>query len=122
MQSGKPVRFLVVGSSAAALQFLFSWLFLRLGIWPALAALLAFGIAFTFAYCSHRYWTFSTKTGHRVLLPRYMAAQFLCALTAALATEATYSLHWPNVAVAIAATLVSGALAYFLTSRWVFSS
>ena len=120
VKSSESVRFLVVGFSATVLQFLFSWWFLWLGLRPAIAALLAFCLAFIFAYNSHRSWTYATTMRHRVLLPRYIAAQLVCALSVAMVTELTISFHFSNVVSAMCATLVSATLAYFLTSRWVF--
>lgn len=89
---------------------------------PAFAAILAFCLAFIFSYNCHRNWAFSTTKSHRALLPRYIMAQLICVTSAAIATEVTYSLQYPDVISALCATLVSAVLAYFLTSRWVFAA
>jgi putative flippase GtrA len=116
------MRFVVVGSSAAALQFFFAWGLLWYGLRPALAAALAFSLAFLLAYNVHRRWTFATDARHLTVLPRYILVQIASASAAAIAAEVALSwLHWPNTAIALVATLVSGSLAYVLTSRWAFA-
>lgn len=122
MKTSQTLRFLVVGLSAMLLQFICSWWFLWLGFRPAIAALIAFLLAFIFAYNCHRNWTFATTLDHRIILPRYIMAQLVCAVSAAIISEVTFSLLYPHVVSAMCATLVSAALAYFLTSRWVFAS
>ncbi len=116
-------KFLIVGVAGSLVYFFVAWLLISLTVRPGLAAILAFTVAFLFAYSTQRRWTFASTERHSRLMPRYLAAQLLSMGASAAVAELAHhgSLHSSNVAVAALSTLVSGALSYLLSSRWVFS-
>lgn len=124
-QGDSGVRFLVVGVLAAALQFVLTYGFMRLGWVPALAVFVAFMVAFVSAYCAHRSWTFAgggvARVAHGRALPRYALTQVMSLVLGAGVAELAAGLLFSHAMTAAAATLASGGLSYVLSSRWVFS-
>lgn len=118
----KEHRFLLAGITTTLLYFLLNWLLMSVNVRPGLSAVISFTITFICAYSIQRTWTFASQTKHCELLPRYLASQLVCMTISAGAAEITHSLPQlsDDVIVAAAATLVSGSMSYFLSSRWVF--
>jgi putative flippase GtrA len=117
------MRFIVVGSAAAVLQFSLTYAFIALGARPAMASAGAYGIAFCSAYVAQKYWTFESSTGHHRTLPRYLAVQLLSAALAAAAAEAAaVLLGLPTLGISIMSTLVGSGTSYVLSSRWAFAA
>ncbi len=116
-------KFLIVGITASLMYFLLAWLLISMTVRPGLAAILAFTVAFLFAYSTQRRWTFASTEAHSWLMPRYLVAQLFCMGASAAVAELAHHgpLHSNAVAVAAMSTVVSGALSYLLSSRWVFS-
>lgn len=117
------VRFLTVGLGAAALLFVLSYLFRRLGMPPFAGSVAAYAIAFVIAYSAQRGWTFGGAHSHRHAFPRYLAVQVICALVAGLVAHgAVAGLGWSALAMSAALTLAAGAASFVLSSLWVFPS
>ena len=121
MASRRLIRFVVVGASAALLQFGLTLALIRLDVRPAVAACLAFLAALFCAYSGQRRWTFASSRRHAVLLPRYAGAQAVVMGVTALAAElmSTFTMASPFQISAVA-TLLAGLLSYVLSSVWVF--
>jgi len=111
-------RFIIVGSSAAAVHFALVLLQVEVLDWkPLLANVLAFLLAFQVSYAGHRFWTFSDTTlQHTESLPRF----FLVASSSFTLNEAMYFLllhytalpYWLSLGIVLvlvaAITFVSG--------------
>ncbi len=118
----KEIRFIVVGTTAFLVQFLLTWYLLSIGIRAAVAVGGAFIVAFTVAYLAHKYWTFSSRVPHHRALPKYFAAQILALSSGVLIAELSASfLLFPNSLTAVAATVGSALISFYLSSRWVFT-
>ncbi len=116
------LRFIIVGASAAALQFLLTYLLMRIWSTPFNAAAAAYVAAFIYAYLLHRQWTFSTRQAHRRTLPRYAIAQIGCALLGGVVAEVCAAhLRLDRLPVAAASTIAASGAAYVLSVRWVFA-
>jgi putative flippase GtrA len=119
----RPARFAAVGVGASGLFFLLSWLFVSLGARPFAGSVTAYAIAFVAAYLAQRGWTFGAVHAHRDALPRYLAAQFGCALGSGLIAKICIEgFAWSPFWMSLAVTAAAGATSYLLSSRWVFSS
>ena len=118
----RTLRFVVVGVSAALLFAGLNYLLARSGMAPALAGPLAYLVAFAFAYLTQRRWTFSGEQSHAVAFPRYLALQLGCAaLSGAVSHGAVAWFGASPLAMAIAATLITSAVSFVVSSRWVFA-
>ena len=116
------VRFLIVGGGAAALMFAISYLFRRIGMPPFAGNTAAYAIVFAVAYTMQRGWTFGGTHSHRRAFPRYLAAQFGCAVMSGLVGYVfTEILATPPVVMSAAVTATAGIGSYVLSSRWVFA-
>ncbi|MDX7952633.1 GtrA family protein [Lichenihabitans sp. Uapishka_5] len=120
--ASEPVRFVVTGLGAAALLFGLTDAALRSPLPPFAGSLLAYGLTLLVSYVVQQAWTFRGRHAHRAALPRYCAAQALCAAgTATLAAIATRTgISAP--AASLAAALFSGACSYGLSRHWVFAA
>lgn len=117
----RPVRFLIVGGGAAALLFVLSFAFVRLGLAPFAASVIAYAIAFVVAYTAQRGWTFGATHPHSHALPRYLTVQAATALFSGLVAHVTVNrFGWPELAMSAALTIAASAASYVLTSLWVF--
>lgn len=116
-------RFVVVGGSAAGAFFVLSYVFVAwIGLPPFPAAALAYAIAFVGSYLTQRAWTFGGARTHRHALPRYLAAQALCALVAACVAHYSMSaFDAPPLLMSMLATITAAGISYLISSRWVFS-
>lgn len=116
------MRFLIVGGGAAALLWLLTFVFLRLGA-PAFASGLgAYAIAFVVAYLLQRNWTFGGAGRHRRTLPRYFLVQASCALASGgLSHLLTSTLGWPAIAASLTMTVCVSAFSYLASTYWVFA-
>lgn len=115
-------RFITIGVIASLLHFFMMLSLISAEFRPAFATVLAFLVAFLFAYSAQRNWAFKSNISHRKLLPRYFISQLFCIATAALASEVTHNITLlsENMIVAAVTTIISGGLSYLLSSRWVF--
>lgn len=118
----RSLRFVIVGVGAAALFAALSYLFASAGLRPALAAPLAYLIAFAFAYVTQRSWTFSAEQSHAVAFPRYLALQLGCAVLSGVVSHVAVAWYRASpLAMSVAATLITSAVSYVVSSRWVFT-
>lgn len=118
----RSVRFLIVGGGAAALMFVLSYLFRRIGIPPFAGSTAAYAIVFVIAYSAQRGWTFGGAQSHRQAFPRYLAAQLGCALLSGVVGYVfTEMLAAPPLVMSAAVTATAGIGSYVLSSRWVFA-
>ncbi|MDP1539522.1 MAG: GtrA family protein [Moraxellaceae bacterium] len=118
----KETRFIFVGTAAFLIQFLLTWFFLSIGLRAAFSVGGAFTVAFIVAYLAHKYWTFSSSVPHHRALPKYFAVQMLALSFGALIAELFANfLLFPNGLTAIAATVGSALISFYLSSRWVFT-
>jgi putative flippase GtrA len=116
------LRFVVTGAGAAALFVVLASLLAGAGMPPLLAGPLAYLIAFAFAYLTQRSWTFAAEQTHAVAFPRYLALQLGCAALSGAVSHV--AVHWYGAApltMSLAAVLVTSAVSYVLSSRWVFA-
>ena len=114
-------RFLTVGVGAALLLFALSWLLVSLGLSPFVGSLIAYAIAFAFAYSAQRGWTFGGQHDHARAMPRYFALQVGCALFSGLVSHVAVA-HFGMSFLAMSAltTVVTSTVSYILSSLWVF--
>jgi putative flippase GtrA len=116
------IRFLIVGGGAAALMFALSYLLRRIGIPPFAGTTAAYAIVFAVAYSAQHGWTFGGAQSHRQAFPRYLAAQFGCAVLSGLVGYVfTEILAAPPFVMSAAVTATAGIGSYVLSSRWVFA-
>lgn len=116
------LRFIVVGATTATLYFVLTYVLLFYNFRPALAILCAYSLAFIFAYVAHKSWSFSLKAPHAHILPKYFLAQILSLAFGVMIAELFfYALSMPHMWTAMAATIGSSLLSFYLSSRWVFS-
>ncbi len=116
------LRFLITGSSAAALFFTLSVVTLEAGMRPFAGTLTAYGVAFIAAYATQRAWTFRGAHRHRDAFPRYLATQLGCAfLSAGLARLLAETFGLPPLPMAAITTLASSGASYLLSRYWVFA-
>lgn len=114
-------RFVLVGVVAAALQFALTFGFLDLGMSPLPATMLAYGIGFVFAYCTHKQWTFRSPASHQRTLPLYAVSQVVSALIGGFAGELCEQRFGTSGAtVSAISTLSASVSSYFLSSRCAF--
>ena len=114
-------RFLVVGSGAALLLFVLSWLLVSLGISPFVGSVVAYAIAFVIAYSAQRGWTFGAEHDHATALPRYLTLQLGCAAFSGLVSHvAVTRFGLSPVAMSALTTAAASALSYIVSSAWVF--
>jgi putative flippase GtrA len=114
-------RFVTVGVGAGLLFFVLSFLLVSAGMPPFPGSLLAFAIAFVFAYAAQHSWTFESRHGHRRSLPRYLTLQVACALFSAIVAHvAVRYFGMSPLAMSATTTLLGGAVSYVVSSLWVF--
>jgi len=115
-------RFVTVGVGAGLLFFVLSFLLVSAGMPPFPGSLLAFAIAFVFAYTAQRSWTFEGRHDHQRSLPRYLALHAASALfSAVVAHVAVRYLGMSPLAMSATTTVLGGAVSYVASSLWVFS-
>jgi putative flippase GtrA len=68
------IRFGIVGACAASVNMLIvACLVEKFNVYPLIANIFAFAIAFNFSYVGHRYWSFAgTMVKHKSALPRFL--------------------------------------------------
>ncbi len=116
------VRFLVVGVGAAALLFVLSYLFVKLGMAPFTGSTLAYLIAFIVAYTAQRNWTFQSKGSHTTTLPRYFVLQAGCAIVSGVTAHTAVSVFGASpFAMSGITTIVASVVSFVLSSVWVFA-
>lgn len=121
-QQSRLLRFVVVGVGAAALFAVLAYLFARAGMQPVLASPIAYLIAFAFAYLTQRSWTFGAEQAHAVAFPRYLALQLGCAALSGAVSHVAVSWYGASpLTMSLVAALVTSAVSYVLSSRWVFA-
>jgi putative flippase GtrA len=119
------LRFIIVGSAAAAVHFLVVLVLVQGLHWlPLLANIAAFVVAFQVSYCGHHFWTFAHDTrSHQQSLPRFL----LVAIGSFCLNEFLYFLllhyapfpYWLSLGM----VLVSVAVITFLLGKfWAFAS
>lgn len=122
MLNSKSVRLVIVGGSASLLFFALSYLFISTFGHPFVSSVVAYGIAFVFAYTAQRNWTFGGAHDHGRAFPRYLAAQMACALLSGLVSHVASTVFGAAPAVTSAAAMFAGSAASFVLVRfWVFS-
>lgn len=119
----KSLRLIIVGTSAAGVFFALSYIFIAAGGPPFLSSIVAYGIAFVFAYTAQQRWTFGGQHAHGRAFPRYLAAQAFCALLSGLVSQTSASVFGAPPFVISASAMLAGSAASFLLVRfWVFSN
>lgn len=116
------LRFVIVGVGAAVLFFALAFCFARLGMQPFLSSAIAYLIAFVMAYTAQRGWTFHGEQDHRTAFPRYLTLQLGCSAFSGLVSQIAVSGFGATpFAMSLVATLLTSAVSYMLSSRWVFA-
>jgi putative flippase GtrA len=111
----------ITGGSASLLYFVATYLLVAARLAPVAASMFAWIVAFAAAYLVQRGWTFSGRHRHSVAFPRYLVAQFGCACVVALATQAISWIWRPSpLAISTGSAILSGALSYVISMKWVF--
>lgn len=119
--SPRLARFIIVGVGAALLFFALSWLLSTGGMPPFAATVVAYAIAFGVAYCAQRGWTFGGMHRHGDALPRYLTAQFGCAVMSGLVGHvAVEGFGLSSFWMSAIATGTASAASYLLSALWVF--
>jgi putative flippase GtrA len=114
-------RFVTVGVGAGLLFFVLSFLFVSAGMPPFSGSLLAFAIAFVFAYAAQRGWTFEGRHDHRRSLPRYLALHVSCALFNGIVAHVLVRYFGMSpFAMSATTTVLGGAVSYVASRLWVF--
>lgn len=122
MTAHRPARFVTVGACANLALLALTYLFQRLGMAAFAAGIIAYAVAFAGAYAAQHGWTFGGGQAHRSALPRYMAAQFLCAVAAGLVGQLCAGLlAAPPLMTSLAIAATAGGLSYLLSACWVFA-
>lgn len=118
----KSLRLIIVGVSAALLFFGLNYGFLSAGGQPFISSIVAYGIAFCFAYTAQQRWTFGGQHAHGRAFPRYLAAQLICAVLSGLISQLSAGVLEASPFTVSALSVVIGSAASFLLVRfWVFS-
>ena len=114
-------KFIVSGGSAATALLIFSYTFAKLGAPPFLASVGAYALAFAIGYSLQRGWTFGARHSHGDAFPRYLAAQAGFGLSSGLVSHvAVYDFGVSALQMAVATTLIVGALSFVVSRWWVF--
>ena len=113
--------FLLVGGGATVLHYLIAALLWRgVGLAPALASGIGFGLSALFNYAANARYTFNSTGGHAQSLPRFaVVAGIGLALNTALIWGLTV-LGWHAVAAQLFATLFVLAWNFMLNAVWTF--
>ena len=126
MRSPKPAantlaRFLVAGGGTAVLFLTLCYAFAKIGAPPFLSSLAAYAIAFGVGYRLQRGWTFRARHRHAHAFPRYFALQLGCGLfSGAVSHVSVANFGMSPLAMALATTLIVGAISFVLSRYWVF--
>lgn len=117
------LRFIVVGSAAAAVHLLVVLVLVQGLQWlPLLANIAAFIVAFQVSYCGHHFWTFAhDERAHQQSLPRFL----LVAISSFCLNEFLYFLllhyapfpYWFSLCVVLVAVAV---ITFLLSKFWAF--
>lgn len=116
------VRFALVGSSALLIHWFTVVSLVPVGMFPLLANVVGFMMAFLMSYVGHSYWTFlSPATVHRQCLPRF----FLVALCGFILNETLYFLllTYSDLGYQKSLIVVLGLVSFFtftLSKKWAF--
>ena len=114
-------RFILVGGGAAALFFVLAYVLVSAGVPPFAGSVFAYAMAFAFAYTAQRGWTFGGRHAHSRSFPRYLALQACCALFSGVVAHAAVALFGMSpLAMSAVTAVLSGAVSYVASSRWVF--
>ena len=114
-------KFIVSGGSAATVFLVLSYTFARLGAPPFLASVAAYALAFGIGYGLQRGWTFGARHSHGHAFPRYLAAQVGFGLFSGLVSHVAVSEFGVSaLQMAVATTLIVGALSFVVSRWWVF--
>lgn len=121
MLQSKTIRLVIVGLSAALLFFALNLLFLSLGGQPFVSSVVAYAIAFVFAYMAQHSWTFGGLQPHGRSFPRYLAVQVICALLSGLVAQIAARSGLAAALTSAMATVVGSAASFLLVRFWVFA-
>jgi putative flippase GtrA len=114
-------RFFLVGGGVAALFFVLAFLLVSAGLPPFAGSAIAYAISFVIAYAAQRGWTFGGRHDHAEAFPRYVVLQLGCAaLSGLIAHVAVHVFGLSPLAMSAAATVLTSAVSYLLSSLWVF--
>jgi len=114
------LRFLVVGVGAAALYAVLSYALVTAGMRPFVGSTFAYLLAFAIAYTAQRAWTFGAQQQHRVAFPRYAMLQLGCAALGGAVSQLATWLGASPLTMSVLAAIVTSAVSYVASSRWVF--
>ena len=115
--------FLLVGGGATALHYLIAALLWRgVGLAPALASGIGFGLSALFNYAANARYTFNSTGAHAESLPRFaVVAGIGLALNSAVIWGLT-ALGWHAVVAQLLATVIVLAWNFILNAAWTFRS
>ncbi len=114
-------KFIISGGSAAALFFVFCYLFAKAGAPPFAATIVAYGLAFAIGYGLQRGWTFNAQHRHGHAFPRYLALQIGCGLLSGVVSQiAVADLGWSPLPMSLMVTLIAGGVSCLGSRFWVF--
>lgn len=121
--NNKVTRFIIIGSCAAIVQFVLTLILIKLNILPALAVGLAFLTTLIVTYFAQKNITFLNNEKHGVIFYRYLLAQCIALVNAAIFARYTYYLFSAeDFLFSLVVTIYSGALSFLLCYFWVFKS
>ncbi len=115
------LKFILTGVATAALYFLLSFSLVSNGVQPFAGGLIAYSISLSVSYTIQHGWTFSGRAVHRRALPRYLVLQLSCAVLSGITCQIAVSrFNLSYVWMSAVATLICGAVSYFVSKSWVF--
>lgn len=116
------VRFVIVGTSSAAIFFLLSYLQISQGVRPIFAGIISYALTFGGTYLIHHHWTFESSATHKESLPRYLMLQLMCAGVASAVTEIlTMRFSLAPFLSSLFVTVLASSASFAVSKFWVFS-
>ena len=118
------VRFLCVGGSATALQYLLLVALVGpLGLAPVVASSIAYATSTMYNYVASHAFTFRSSRAHHSALPRFVCMSALgLGLNAAVVWLSFDQLHLHYLVAQLLATVVTLGWNYLASLRWAFAS
>ena len=115
--------FVLVGGTAALGYIIICTIFLQLlGLRPAVASLLGYGIALPPAYCAQKLITFRSESAHKIAFPKYLVVQAVSNINAAILGEIFIGiLKYPIFPVFVIIAGFVGLTNFFVLRYWTFS-
>jgi len=119
------LRFLCVGGSATALQYLLLYLLVdAFGVRASVASGLSYAVSTLYNYVASHYFTFRSQRGHATALPRFLLVAVVgLGLNTTIVWISSERYHLPHYLVAqLLATALTLCWNFFAARHWAFST